>query len=529
MKNTIVFCMQANNEESYGKIANFICKRESKADMTTSEVHGITYKYYLKNDTNLARDWAKRIISDQKDFETIHEPHNIRNITDQFAVVYCICIDAESDIIDLNNLYLIKQYYTDLDIIILFPQCSDDKYYTVSQFLYSIRVNDNKFYEECYFDHKKQIKKMQCNDVFFSRNFTPLQVIDEANLKRLFQKCKNFIDIDYIKSVQTPLLDDAKENADLINGSTKMLCYSAKMVQILTSEQGIDILQKLDVLAYVLLCYVVGKDSRDFNLDLLQKCAVQMQQYSNAIRQLAENIVYHSKTGKGVIALRLHDKESSYIKTKYHAGNTTDRYLEIIVSDFCSDNAGGNIAENFIQNLKEEKDKTEFKNLKPREFFEHGCQSKIEEVWENFYKNPDNIGKHFGLRIFQSIVLECNGMFGAESHSGYTNNSGDCYCSYQPIIAENCMPGTRYHIVFPVDNMKQIVVRQDLSLDNGIGINRQIKNYLNYTTDDIILQYASILIPESQRQKNAYIRELAGCLEQELSKKTARYYLYFPN
>ena len=49
MKNTIIFRIDVNNEESYGTLANFIYKREHHLDFTKEEVRFVSYKYYLKN------------------------------------------------------------------------------------------------------------------------------------------------------------------------------------------------------------------------------------------------------------------------------------------------------------------------------------------------------------------------------------------------------------------------------------------------------------------------------------------------
>ena len=49
---------------------------------------------------------------------------------------------------------------------------------------------------------------------------------------------------------------------------------------------------------------------------------------------------------------------------------------------------------------------------------------------DTFYEEPENIGKHFGLKIFQNIVTTFEGHFGAESHTDYINRRGDCYYSY---------------------------------------------------------------------------------------------------
>ena len=524
MKDTIIFCLNVDSEESYGEIANFIYKWEYGKAILNEEISRVSYNYYPKSGMNLPKDWVKRITSDINKFKKVENPGNIRNITSQAEVIYCICISKESDIINLNNLYLIKKHYSDLNILALFLDCDDSRYFSISQFLYSIATKDDKFYNECYFQYRNNLQRSQINNISFSTSFTPLQVIDTDNVKRLFQVCKELVTVDYLDLMLSKKAETFNEYDDLLDGATKILRNKKELPILLSDNQYIKVLQGIDVLAYVLLCYVICQDKMKFTPVLLGKYAVQMQQYSNAIRQLAENIVFHSKTGQGVIAFRLHDKKSSYISDKYKIENVQNSYLEIIVSDFCRDNSFGNISHNFISNLKDDRLKNVFRELQPKSFFEHDYNETIRSAWGDFYRNPDNIGKHFGLRIFQSVVSKFGGMFGAESHCDYINNPGDSYLSYHGNESIACMPGTRYHIVFPIENVQNVIGKQDISLDSGINIDKRIKDYLGYTTGDVILDN-QLEMSQSQQQKNEQIKEMADYIGEKL-KKTDKNIIY---
>lgn len=492
MKDTIVFCLKVDDEESYGEIANFIYKSEKKQVILNEEVKRISYKYYLQSDEKSYRDWAERIIRDRNEFLNINEPQNIRMITKRFEIIYNIYVSEKADIIDLCNLYLLKQHYEDLNLIILFPTFNDSKYYTISQFLYSVGRKNKKFYNECFFEYRGKIQRAQVNNIYFSRFFTPLQIVDAESLKELFGKCRI----------------DVLETDELLSGAGKILCDVKKQPLTLIKEKYGYIFQKLDVLAFVLMCYGVCESSEELDFAFLERFAFQMQQYSNAIRQLAENIVFHSRSGCGIIAFRVHGQKSSYINEKYRVQNITGSCLEIIISDFCRDNSAGSISDNFVKNLEEDDMKNMFKGLQPRAFFDHNTDDSIRNAWEEFYRNPNHIGRHFGLRIFQSIVSKFNGMFGAESHSGYINMPGDSFLSYQGNESATCMPGTRYHIVFPIGNVQRAIKRQDLSLDSGINMSSRINDFLNFTVDEITLS-DNIDIPRSQQQKNKQIRQMS--------------------
>lgn len=516
MKNTIVFGLEASNEESYGEIANFIYKRENRLNITQENVKRILYKYYLNNEINNPDDWAKVIAVDIKKYRRVNEPHKIKNVTDRFEILYCIFIDKNADIIDLNNLFLIKRHYSDLNILALFQDCSSNRYFTISQFLYSVGTYDSKFYNECYFLCEDNVKRAQIKNISFSRYFTPLQIVDKANIKRLFMECKDILSESDLYAVLSGEKNEIGECDDLILGSIKILRDVKRYTKSLFEKRYIQVFQKLDVMAFVLLCYALCQEQELISLSLLERYAFQMQQYSNAVRQLAENIVFHSRTGCGVIAFRIHDKKSSYITDKYQIVNNGSTFLEIVINDFCRDNSSGNIAENFLANIDNQHIKNNFKNIQPRGFFSHEDEDK--SVWEEYYRNPDNIGKHFGLRIFRSIVSNFKGVFGAESHSSYRNLSGDSFLSYLGNEPKVCMPGTRYHIAFPIEKVQLMIKKQDISLDSGTNFGNRIYNYLSYSIGEEDM-FKNFGIFQSQLQKNQQISELSEDIQKKIEKQ----------
>lgn len=518
MKDTIVFCLKVDNEESYAEIAKFIYKCENKLVISDTEVERVTYKYYFKNNNNEMKVWAQILKKDIKTFFKINEPQSIKNITSHYEILYCIYVDEKSDILDLSNLYLIKQHYSDLNMLTLIP-CNRGRYHTVSQFLYGIGENDQKFYNECFYDDYERdnnVKKGQINRIEFSRKFTPLQIINKSNINRLFQGCKSLITAKTLDSMFTKETETGEYN-DLLEGSVKILKETKKKNPELFDKQYISIFQNLDVLSFVLLCYVICEGNEKISVSLMKKYAFQMHQYSSAIRQLAENIVFHSKTKCGIMAIRLHSEASLYISEKYQVEDLNDKLLEIVVCDFCRDNSLGNIADNFISNLEDDKIRLVFNGMSPKDFFDHDSNDLIKEAWGEFYHNPENIGKHFGLQIFQSVVSRFGGIFGAESHSSYVNMPGDSFLSYGENKTEVCMPGTKYHIVFPIENVQISIKNQDLSLDSGINIGNRICEYLQYSVGEIFIQNKYDIFT-TQQQKNQQILQMAEYIRSEAEK-----------
>lgn len=522
MKDTIVFHIDVDDEESYALLANFIYKREHHMNLSQDEMRHVTYKYYFNNSYKEFKHWICRISLDKTTYQSVNQPKKIKNITDKYEIIYCVKVNESSDIVELHNLFLIKHYYAELKILILFEDYSMANYHKISQFLYQITSHDANFYASCFFVNQGKEMRMQLNNIQQSRSFIPLQIVDQENLMRLFGNCKDVLSEKYLRKVlnNREIKEDLGEKGELVEGGIKVLRDIQKQLSVIPDEQVIQILHELDIFAFNLLCYVISvKQKEIFDSLLLEHYAFQMQQYSMAIRQLAENIVFHSKTGFGVIAVRVHRQNSLYVKRKYQvSGKGKERiFVEVIVSDFCGNNLSGNIAENFIANLEDEEDRKIFNGLKPNSFFEHEKNEEAADAWEHFYRKPDNIGKHYGLRIFQSVVSTFEGFFGAESHSGYISQSGDSFSTYRNEGSEICMPGTRYHILIPLEIIQTVIRKQDLSLDSGINIGKLVNNVMGYHIGDMsINQISSTFL--SQKHKDRQIVELADYIYSYLKK-----------
>lgn len=519
MKNSIVFRIDVDREESYGTLANFISKRERHLTFSNEEVSRVTYKYYLNNNVKTLRDWAKNISRDGEQFTSVKQPQDIKNITEKYEVLYCLNVEVESDIADMQNLFLIYHYYSKLNILVLFENCKDNEYHTISQFLYRINSVRPEFRDACYFVKDGKAQHAQMNNIPYSRAFIPLQIVEKDSLNRLFQSTKDLVDEEYLRKIlKNDKIESADTDRDLIEGAIKLLHDARKGVQLIPEKRLIQMIQRMDVFSFILVCYVACMEGETFDISLLEEYMFEMQQYAGAIMQLAENIVFHSQTGVGVVTFRVHKKGSKYIREKYHLpeDKIQNSYLEVMVSDFCGDDQVDNIAENFVSKLEDPIIRNKFSGLCPKDFFSHTDENK--ETWREFYSDPDNIGKHFGLRIFQSVVSAFHGFFGAESHNGYRNQTGDSFLSYEGDENRDCMPGTRYHIVFPIEPVQKVIREQDMSLDSGIYISRNIKSILSLSTGKMDIEWSSAAV-QSQQNKNQQIRNISKRMWEELLDK----------
>ncbi len=527
MQNTIIFRIETDDENSYAALANFIHKREGKEELSSAELRNVSYKYYLNHSAYSNQEWIWKILTDGNSYRTVQSPKDIRNITEKYEVIYCVRVGRSSDIVELHNLFLIKHYYAKLKILVLFEEYEEDDYFKISQFLYRVNKWNEDFYNSCFFIRNGQRRRAQLKNITFSRKFTPLQIVDKDNLERLFRKSKEVLSEEYLyKVLSKSKMDKLGEDGDLLDGGIKLLQDVKDAFSMVPERRLIQIIREMDVFAFILLCYVVCTKEEMFDISLVEEYSFQMQQYSSAIRQLAENIVFHSKTKCGTIAIRIHGRDSAYMEDTYHLEEKEKKniFLEVIVSDFCGDNWGGNIAENFLLNLEDGNLKEELSDLKPRDFFSLD-DGRRENIWEQFHQKPENIGKHFGLRIFQSVVSTFHGFFGAESHSGYRSQEGESFFSYVERKNAECIPGTRYHIALPLENIRKGIKRQDLSLDSGMNIARFVDAAMSYRIGDKVIDWELVKY-ESQTEKNSRIEDLSLYLEGSLSE-TDNDILYF--
>lgn len=530
-KNTIAFKINVDTADSCGKLANFIYKRENHLDMDHEEIDFVRYKYYMKEAySNRTSDkWIRTIYKDAE-FTNVKEPENIKKITSVFDVVYCIVIGETMDIVDVSNVFLIKHFYSNLNILLLFEKCSDDSYYRTSQFLYSVNEKYPSFYDNCFFYHDRKIQRAQKSNIQFSRKFVPLQIIDSENLKRLFQKVNDVLNHEQIADIVSGGrgADDIQE--ELVIVAAKLLKGCKKIPPKDQIETVVSLIEKLDMLSFLMLCCTIGSNDKEnsFEKIILQKHVYEIQQYAGAIRQLAENVVYHSKTSYGTLTLRIHAADSDYIKNQYGIREEgKDSYFEIAVSDFCGDESRENIAQNFVKSLKDEKVREKFKELCPASFFVHDKGDNVEKAWSDFYRDPENIGKHFGLKIFQNIVTTFDGHFGAESHTDYINREGDCYFSYNGREKGYCMPGTQYRIAVPLMHFRNVIEKQDTSLDSGLSIGQSICQLLEYTTKQENISWQGE-VPKTQEEKNRQIQNLAETIRNLASGENDCDIMYLP-
>lgn len=89
--------------------------------------------------------------------------------------------------------------------------------------------------------------------------------------------------------------------------------------------------------------------------------------------------------------------------------------------------------------------------------------------------------------------------------------------TYRDEGSEICMPGTRYHILMPLEMIQTVIRKQDLSLDSGINIGKLVNNVLEYRVGDMSIARISPAFL-TQENKNRQIVELADYICSYLNK-----------
>ena len=217
MENTIVFRIDVGDERSYALLAGFIYKRERHMDFLPEEMKLVRYKYYFLREPewNL-RQWACRISADGTKFESVNEPDKIKNITEKYQVIYCIRVSEDCDVAELHNLFLIKNYYAGLHILILFEEYENKNYHKVSQFLYRINIQIPEFYDSCFFVNDGKARRGQLKGIQFSRNFIPLQIVDQENLAHIFAGSKDVLSEKYLRKILNKKTIEFDEEGDIV-------------------------------------------------------------------------------------------------------------------------------------------------------------------------------------------------------------------------------------------------------------------------------------------------------------------------
>lgn len=503
----------------FSQISNFIYKVLGRISLNAEEAGRITYKYYYLYEDWQDLRWVKQILSDRKGYSRIKEPEKIKNIGDDYKINFLIIFREETikDIVELQSFYLLKKYFENESIWGVFYG-DTNFYFKTSQYLSGIYDFYPRFYDHLYYQ-SDILMRMQKNAITVSRKIMPLQVINRETTRILFGRAGEVLKDNSLEKMikGEEIRSISWKYRNLIGGTAKLLAESRFMFKEIRDWELYNMFSAVSVLTLVYFAYFIwNAGKKEWGIQEVRHCLRRFEEYVHACQQLAENIVFHSTMGEGCLSLRIYSQVDEYITEKYNIKNVADGcYFEIEISDYAADNQRGNIAENFRKKLEDPRMQKVFQKSVPADFFgkvfhENGDSHKR---WKEYYSDSRNIGKHFGLRIFEKTVYQNKGVFIAESHSSHRYQEGDCFSSGRKQKNKvYCMPGTRYSVIFPAEAAWEEITRQEKSLESGEKFAEYAEEFFEYTAFDC----GSVFTEEEyfeQSAKETYIQKIAGIME----------------
>lgn len=485
----VQFKLQISKMVDYAKASNFIYKVTEREELNSEETENVCFMQVRPDSTgDIGRNACKNVLIKESEFQTIHQPEKIRKITPNTRIIFTLCISEEEakEVVSYQNIFLLLECYRNQEIYVLITGPSDF-YFKISQYLaFAIEycgLRNRIFYKDL---KEQNVKRLQERSLELSTAFFPLIVINEETIQYLRDKCsaqmgERAFEIIKKSGLKGKNLSDAVNWKEL-GGVLKILADSSRNLLDVGGEFVLDLLRGTDVLTMIFLAYLIRgmaqtevhrakrekEKKRRIGEKELAGCVELIQQYANACYQLLENIIFHSDAGWGILSVRIHkyDEEidNGYLHENYGIEARETGYFEVSIRDFAGGRQTTDIALNFKKNLPEE-DREIFGEITPQKLFRNIWTG--DNPWDQIYRKPKYIGKHFGLRIFRRILRENNGLFWAESHQLHKCREEDaCGIGAERKTVKYGMPGTGYDMLLPLTRKQEETV-EDVSQEYG--------------------------------------------------------------
>ncbi|MCM1231031.1 MAG: hypothetical protein NC489_12940 [Ruminococcus flavefaciens] len=518
MSKILMFLNEAQREkELFYSISNFLSKFVHKIDIKKEDVVNIKSKVIEEYAGTQENRLMGYVIRNGGDFRDINKPENIHGSLDELEVLFCVLVkmDMLYDVSELCNLILLKQYYKDLKIFLLI-QGEQRDYHRVSLFLATMSGDEN-FYNSVFYHCLSEgfVQRLQKNSIGALRRFLPIQKINHESLRMLTARTVEYIPFGWLESLLEGKEEwkEARRN-ELLYGSLSLVFGSRSCFPESSIHEILDIFAYMNVLSWFFFAYALrefGAKKKTIEIEQLKEFVRQIKLYANGCLQLMENVVFHSEPQEGVFSFRICKGESNYIQEKYGEKEEQDTsFLEVIIADYSDGFHKHNIAQNFIDHIENPELKNMFEDMKPIDFFsvDDVLQERNRKRWIAYYDIEENIGRHFGIRIFENIVRQSKGKFTLESHAEHRTQEGE---SNKKAANEVCLPGTEYTILLPIKELQKKLLHTDIGIDKDINIEEDVKHYFNYRIINRGLEIVN-RVYKSDVEKRAVIGELSDCI-----------------
>lgn len=480
---TIIFKISFNKDfGGFATVSNFIGKMDARLSLQADELRGIT-SFFSKEEKRLSLHESARIVCDDNSvFKAINRPENIISGSENYHIVYCICVNENSidDVVEWQYYVLLKKYYTNLDICVILNS-SIETYFKTSHYLLEISRADPSFYDSFFFAEEKKLKRLQKEKVNKTKDFVPLLYINSELLILLKKPLKEVLIKEGIENILTKKVEiEEVEYSPYLKGCLELLLRFSKYIDIFTQNELLELLTEGRMLTFILFtysCYDCLKNKHNsrkkIDLYVVKSFYQQVDECASGCLQLIENVVLHADSKTGVLSIRFHSKKNQYLQERYQGDMQDCSHLEILITDYSGGVQSRNIAENFKNNIASEEIREKFSSLWPMDFIENEVRDtehtkNLKEAFKYYYSYSENIGKHYGLKIFQNI-LRCNqGIFSFYSHSSCKYRTGESYNLKENNLGNNivqCIPGTSFSVLFPLLNRKEQLEKIQVGID----------------------------------------------------------------
>lgn len=509
----------------FAQASSFITKLTKGMSITPEEVEGISNIIYDGNNT--PKSIGEYTHANTNNFKSIRKPENLLAGIQGYEIGFCLVVaeDQLEDVVDIQYDFLIKNCYKDLTITTLLYG-NTSFYFKISHYLYDISLQNEKIYNSIFYLEENKLKRLQKENVEHIADFVPLQYIDTNN-NNLSRPLGELVSSEVLKQ---KLLSNAKTTETSLSptllGCFQQLKSSRKLLKKMECpDKFLDRIRTGAVLEFMLFSYSLkscigtGESGKNAN-EIIEGHYRKIRECVVGCQQLIENAIFHSEAHSGTVSIRFHSRNSDYLKKKYGDCIEEIPHLEIVITDYDGTNSNGNIAENFICKISNPQLKNKFKNLWPIDFITSEYadavhKEEIESAFENYYSYPQNLGRHFGLKIFQNSIEKNQAIFTFYSHSNHRRQDGEEYHMTSKDISIPCMPGTGFGIIFPLLETQRSITMKEIGIEQK-SVFSQKQSYYNaqYSCEDYALK-PNEEICKTQEEKDNIIRELVQELKIE--------------
>lgn len=523
----IIYRMAYEDLQSWNYISNILTKFFRKEKMDLDETEKVLANRFQNREKNA--DIIKDIFESRKAFKPISRPENFKAHTLYDTVFYIyIDLDKIADVVDLQRLYLIKSSFEEKRILV-FMEGGREDYFKISHFFEWVNEQNELFYNSVFFHNKNiatdTISRLQKKKITAFKKMFPLLEINQETDKLLRRQVKEQgQEAELINILTNKDANIELSKSDLRNSALRQIFYfkhknKNHLFQNCNTDELAEILGNINLLTLTLFAnFLEYQDEPYKNIEEIKKVINVLKRYVRGFLQLTENILFHTHGKKGIFSFRVLEGDSRYAMDKYGLQKeSVFSFLEICISDYSGKNENQNIAQVFLQKLENQELRELFQGLQPVHFFQSNKEmdENIRNAWEKYYDDVEHIGKHYGLKIFRTLVGDANGRFIVESHSTHRPGGGECIGGKEKEI---CMPGTAYSILMPANFEEQYL--NDEEIDFGIA------NVIFYETDLDKIEKLACRYVDSGKMRVPYADEeekyrIVNDIEGIIKKQTA--------